>query len=62
MLGDLDNKLLQGGLCRNCDELHKKLSESLNDTLNQHAPLKQKQVRGNHAPFMSKDLSSNEQV
>ena len=24
---------------------------------NHHAPLKQKQVRGNHAPFMTKDLN-----
>ena len=25
--------------------------------INHHAPLKQKQVRGNHAPFMTKDLA-----
>ena len=29
-----------------------------NNILNNHAPLKQKQVRGNHTPFMTKDLST----
>ena len=37
--------------------LTKNLTEIFNDILNNHAPLKQKQVRGNHAPFMTKDLS-----
>ena len=37
--------------------LTKKLSEIFNDILNHHTPLNQKQVRGNHAPFMTKDLS-----
>ena len=27
------------------------------NVLNKHAPLKYKKVRGNHAPFMTKDLS-----
>ena len=27
------------------------------DVLNKHASLKQKKVRGNHAPFMTKDFS-----
>ena len=56
-LRDLDSRLLQGELYRNCDEPYKKLTEIFNDILNHHAPLKQKQVRGNHAPFMTKDLS-----
>ena len=37
--------------------LTKNLTEIFNDILNNHAPLKQKQVRGNHAPFMTKDFS-----
>ena len=53
----MDSRLLQGELYRNCDEPYKKLTEIFNDILNHHAPLKQKQVRGNHAPFMTKDLS-----
>ena len=56
-LRDLDTRLLQGELYRNCDESYKKLTEIFNDTLNHHAPLKQKQVRGNHPPFMTKDRS-----
>ena len=50
-------QLLQGELYKNCDEPYKKLTEIFNDILNHHAPLKQKQLRGNHAPFMTKDLS-----
>ena len=46
----------KGKLYRNCDEPYKKLFEIFNDILNHHAPLKQKQVRGNHALFATKDL------
>ena len=55
-LRDLDSRLLQRELYRNCDEPYKNLSEIFNDILNHHATQKQKQVRGNHAPFMTKDL------
>ena len=41
-LHDLDNKLLQGDLYRNCDEPHEELSEVFADILNHHAPLKDK--------------------
>ena len=56
-LQDLDSRLLQRELYKNCDESYKKLSEVFNDILNHHAPLKQKQVRGNHVSFMTKDLN-----
>ena len=56
-LRDLDKKLVQGQLYKSCDEPYKKLFEIFNDILNYHAPLKEKQVRGNHAPFMTKELS-----
>ena len=56
-LWDLDSRLLLGELYRNCDEPYKKLSEVFDDILNHHAPLKQKQVRVNHAPFTTKDLN-----
>ena len=29
------------------------------DVLNKHASLKQKKVRGNHAPFMTKDFNES---
>ena len=48
---------MQGQLYKSCDEPYKKLSEIFNDILNYYAPLKEKQVRGNHAPFMTKELS-----
>ena len=56
-LHDLENKLLQEDLYKNCDELYEKLSEIFVDILNYHAPLKEKQIRGNHGPFMNKELS-----
>ena len=43
-------------LYRNCDP-YKKLTKIFNDIHNHHTPLQQKQERGNHAPFMTKDLS-----
>ena len=54
---DSDNRLLQGELYRNCDEPYKTLTEIFNDMFNHHAPLKQKQIRGNRVPFMTKDLN-----
>ena len=48
---------MQGQLYKSCDEPYKKLSEIFNDILNYYAPLKEKQARGNHAPFMTKELS-----
>ena len=36
-LRDLDSRLLQGELYRNCDEPYKKLTEIFNDILNHHA-------------------------
>ena len=56
-LRDLDSRLLQEELYRNCEEPYKKLTEIFNDILNHHGPLKQKQVRGNYTPFLTKDLS-----
>ena len=56
-LHDLDSKLLQRDLYRNCNDPYEKLSEIFVDILNHHAPLKEKQIRGNHAPFMTKELS-----
>ena len=56
-LRDLDSRLLQGELYRNCNEPYKKLPKIFNDILNHHTPLNQKQVRVNHAPLMTKDLN-----
>ena len=41
----------------NCDVPHKKLYEIFYDILNHPSSLKQKQVRENHAPFMTKKLN-----
>ena len=56
-LHDLDSKLLEGNLYRNCNEPYEKRSEIFVDILNHQVPLKEKQIRGNHAPFMNKKLS-----
>ena len=53
----MDSKLLQGDLYRNCDEPYDKILEYFVDILNHQAPLKEKQIGGNHAPFMTKKLS-----
>ena len=55
-LRDLDSRLVQGELYKNCDDPYTKMSEIFSEVLNYHAPLKQKSVRGNHAPFMAKHL------
>ena len=39
------------------EDPHSKLTEIFQEILQKHAPLKSKQVRGNHAPFMNKELS-----
>ena len=39
-LRDLDSRLLQGELYKNCDEPYKKLTEIVNDILNHHVALK----------------------
>ena len=57
VLHDLDSKLLQGDLYRNCDEPYEKLSEVFVDILNHRAPLKEKKIRDNHASFMIKKVS-----
>ena len=53
----MNSKLSQRDLYRNCDERYESLSEIFAYILNYHAPLKEKQIRGNHSPFMTKDLS-----
>ena len=56
-LRNLDSRLIQGELYKNCEDPYTKLSEIFSEVLNYHAPLKQKSVRGNHAPFMTTEPS-----
>ena len=56
-LRDLDSRLIQGELYKNCEDPYTKLPEIFSEVLNNHAPLKQKSVRGDHAPFMTRELS-----
>ena len=44
-------------LYKNYKDPYTKLSEIFSEVLNYHAALKQKSVRGNHAPFMTRELS-----
>ena len=39
------------------EDPYSKLTDIFQEILQKHAPLKSKQVRGNHAPFMNKELS-----
>ena len=56
-LHDLDQELLKGAIYQNNEEMCSIFTRIFQNVLNKHAPLKQKKVRGNHAPFMTKDLS-----
>ena len=56
-LRDLDSRLVQGELYKNCDDPYTRMSEIFSEVLNYHEPLKQKSVRGNHAPFMTREFS-----
>ena len=56
-LWDLESRLIQGELYNNCQEPYNKLKRIFSEALDYHALVKQKVVRGNQAPFMTKDLS-----
>ena len=56
-LHDLDQELLKGAMYQNNEEMYSNFTRIFQNVINKHAPLKQKKVRGNHAPFMTKDLS-----
>ena len=56
-LRDLDSRLIQGELYKIYEDPYTTMSEIFFEVLNYHASLKQKSVRGNHAPFMTRELS-----
>ena len=53
----MDSRLIQGEIYDNCEDPYTKLSEIFSEVLNHPAPLKQKSVQGNHAPFMTREIS-----
>ena len=55
-LHELDQKLIQGDLCRS-DDPCLNLTEVFSSILDKHAPIKSKKIRGNQAPLMNKHLS-----
>ena len=52
-----DTELLLSKLCDQQNVPFKILKESVNITLDKHAPLKKRYVRANQSPFMNKKLS-----
>ena len=56
-LHDSDSKLLQGDPRRNCNEPYERLPEAFTDILNHQFSLKEKQIKDNHAPFTTEELS-----
>ena len=54
-LRGLDSRPIQCELYNNCQEQYEKLTQIFSEALDYHAPVKQKIVRGNQAPFMTKD-------
>ena len=57
---NFDNELFKSSLKNALDEINRpdyiKFEEGFLETLNKHAPVKQKTIRGNHAPYMTKGL------
>ena len=53
---ELDQTLIKGDIYKSEDP-YSKFTNIFSEILNKHAPLKSKQVRGNQAPFMNKELS-----
>ena len=53
---ELEQTLLKGEVYK-LEDLYSKLTEIFQKILQKHAPLKSKQIRGNYAPFMNKELS-----
>ena len=45
----------------NSDNSYNKLSDAVHDVIEKHAPMKTKMLRGNNAPFMTKELKNNTQ-
>ena len=57
LLRDLDRRLIRGELYNDCEEPYNKLTQIFTEVLDSHAPLKHKKIRGNQAPFMTRELS-----
>ena len=53
---DLDQYIIKGSFCQ-YEEAFAVFPSVFSDVVNRNAPLKQKTVRGNNAPFMTKQLN-----
>ena len=53
---ELDQTLLKGEIYKS-EDAYSKLTEIFQEIIQKHDSLKSKQVRGNHAPIMNKELS-----
>ena len=53
---EVDQKLIKGDIHKT-DDSYFKLNEVFSEVLEKHAPTISKTISGNHAPFMSKELS-----
>ena len=56
-LSNLNRRFICGNLYKNCHDKDNKLATIFKDVLDHHAPTKQKKVRGNRVPFLTKDFS-----
>ena len=52
---ELDQKIIEGDICKT-DHSYSKLTEIFSEVLGKHAPTKSKNIRGNQAPLMNKEL------
>ena len=51
-------ELLKGAIFQSNEKMYSVFTRIFQNVLNKHAPRKQKKTRGNHAPFMNRDLSN----
>ena len=56
-LRDLDQEMIQGEMYKYNNDMYSTFSDVFRSVLDRHAPLKRKMIRGNQAPFMTKQLS-----
>ena len=61
-LYELNQEVLKEDMYKNNGDMFSTFTETFRRVLDKHAPSKTKRVRGNQSPFMTKDLSGNEQI
>ena len=56
---DLDQEMMEVKMCKYNNDMYSTFSNVFRSVVDKHAPLKRKIIRGNQAPFMTKQLSKD---